>query len=220
MGQAELRTISTQIELRADENGSAVLEGYAAVFNQEADIMGMWKERIRPGAFTDTLKRGDPVYALFNHDPSQVLTVNVRGDGSHGGLYLHEDRTGLKTTIHPDDTDIGNRVTTLVRNKTIHKMSFAFMVEDEIWSRKDGVDIREITRAKLFDVSPVTYPAYEGTSISARAHEARAAFVASFVEPEPPDGGTEPEGQPTDAAWETDIEAERLRNVEVHSHGV
>jgi HK97 family phage prohead protease len=218
--QLEKRTLATLLEYRAadDPSNGDSLEGYAAVFNQDADISGLWRERIRPGAFTDTLKRGDLVYALWNHDPSQVLARNVKPDGSRGGLRMHEDRSGLKVTIRPYDTTTGREVLTLVREGGIDKMSFAFTVEDEVWSRKDGVDVREITKARLFDVSPVTFPAYEGTSISARALEARAAFSAQEVPVTPPDD-TEP-AEPTDSAWEAELEAERLKTMEVTIHGI
>ena len=196
------------------------------MFNQDADIAGLWKERIRPGAFTDTLKRGDLVFALWNHDPSQVLARNVKPDGTRGGLRMHEDRSGLKVSIRPYDTPTGREVLTLVREGGIDKMSFAFSVEDEVWSRKDGMDVREITRVRLYDVSPVTFPAYEGTTVSARSLEARAAFDAQQLLPEqlahmPPEA--DPPAnicQPTDGAWEAELEAERIQNVEVLSHDV
>ena len=215
---AEVRTCQP-IELRADAQAGDVLEGYAAVFNQETDIMGLWKEKVRAGAFLDTLKRGDSVYALFNHDVNLVLAKNQKADGSSGGLKMHEDRTGLKVTIIPVDTPTGNEVKELIRGGYVDKMSFAFIVEDEVWSRKDGMDVREITKVRLFDVSPVTFPAYQGTSISARAQEARAAFAAT-LDATPPAGGPTPDDQPTGRVWEVDIEAERLRNLEVHRHGV
>ena len=226
MDPMERRTIPSLLELRTEPEGeSGVMAGYAAVFNQEADIGGMWREKIRPGAFTDTLKRGDEVYALWNHDPSQVLARNVKPDGSRGGLRMHEDRSGLKVTIRPYDTPTGREVLTLVREGGIDKMSFAFTVEDEVWSRKDGVDIREITKVRLFDVSPVTFPAYEGTSIGARALEARASFLASIGQEAPPTDPIAPTSpddpdQPTDAAWEVELEAERLKVLEVLQDGI
>ena len=253
MDPMERRTIPSLLELRTEPEGeSGVMAGYAAVFGQEADIGGMWREKIRAGAFTDTLKRGDEVYALWNHDPSQVLARNVLADGTRGGLRMHEDRSGLKVSIRPYDTPTGREVLTLVREGGIDKMSFAFLVEDEVWSRKDGVDVREITKVRLFDVSPVTFPAYSGTSISARAMEARAAFDASQqvepvpqeipVDPIPEDPGTpvisitepipdpEPQAanpepiespaQPDADAWEAELEAERLKGLEVLAHGI
>ncbi len=267
----ERRTIPSLLELRTEPDDEAgVMAGYAAVFNQEVDIGGLWRERIRAGAFTDTLKRGDEVYALWNHDPSQVLARNIKSDGSRGGLRMHEDRSGLKVSIRPYDTPTGREVLTLVREGGIDKMSFAFLVEDEVWIRKDGVDVREITKVRLFDVSPVTFPAYSGTSISARALEARAAFDASvdspLVEPEPleeligvvpenpgamtsgtqeplpdlkpipalepipdpePQITTPPEAEPIEqlaqpdaGAWEAELEAERLKGLEVLTHGI
>ena len=219
--------MTSLLQLRSSDTEN-VLEGYAAVFNQDADIGGWFRERIRPGAFTDTLKRNDQVYALFNHDPSQVLGVNFKSDGTAGGVKLHEDRTGLRTTIRPIGTDIGERVSQMVREGVIDKMSFAFVSEDEVWIRENGVDIREITRAKLYDVSPVTYPAYSGTSIGARADlivsqramEARSQFDMTFHDPIPepkpePREEPKPDDQPTDGAWEVEIEAERLRMMEV-----
>src|SRR5690606_41104900 len=92
-----------RIEQRADDDGARLrLSGYAAVFDQEIDIGGMFREVIRPGAFARAIAEGQDVVLLFNHDPSTVIART-----SSGTLRLREDETGLwfEVDLDPRDTD-------------------------------------------------------------------------------------------------------------------
>jgi len=142
------------------------LAGYAVVYGHWADI-GNFDERVMPGAFKRTLAEDDPV-ALWNHEDCYPLARR-----SAGSLELHEDAQGLHTLIKLDPAiSYHNDLWAGVKNGTIKNMSFRFSVEPdgETYDRdKYGRAKRTITEARLYEVSPVTFPAYEATSISARA---------------------------------------------------
>lgn len=167
------RRIAEPFELRQTESG-AVLQGYAAVFNREAVIGSFFREVILPGAFTEAIKRSD-VRALFNHDPNVVL-----GRTTNQTLKLSEDETGLRyeITLNANDPD-AQRVLAKVERGDVSQSSFAFGIEsdeDTEWDssevKKGKLPLRKIRRVSpLYDVSPVTYPAYEETQVNARAIE-------------------------------------------------
>jgi HK97 family phage prohead protease len=157
-------------DLRAKDDGH--IEGHAAVFNQEYVLYdgGNFRvvETVKPGAFTRALKEKQDVRCLMNHDPNHVL-----GRTASGTLKLKQDDDGLYYDCTPPDTQLGRDVVTLVKRGDISGSSFAFNVTAQTWreEKKDGVTVstREIEDVDLFDASPVTYPAYTGTDVSARA---------------------------------------------------
>jgi uncharacterized protein len=144
------------------------LSGYAALFNVEAVIGGLFRERIAPGAFREALKRDD-VRGLFNHDPNVVL-----GRKSAGTLTLAEDRTGLRYTIALNPADpIAVSIAARIERKDITGSSFWFGIDspdDEEWTVDDPkkLPLRTLKRLRLVDVSPVSFPAYEATTVTAR----------------------------------------------------
>lgn len=164
--QRERRALSTTVEVRAEDGTPGRIAGYAAVFNQRADIMGLFDEQIAPGAFRDAIGRDD-VRALFNHDPNIVL-----GRTSAGTLALVEDARGLRYDIDPPDTSDGRDVRTLVARGDVQGSSFSFEVDEDEWDYSGDTPVRTITRVTLYDVGPVTFPAYEQTTVSARSLQA------------------------------------------------
>lgn len=156
-------------ELRAetgqgDGGQAARLAGYAAVFDQLSVVLyGMFRERIERGAFAGTL--GDDVRALWNHDTNLPL-----GRTKAGTLTLDEDGHGLRVEIDPPATSWGQDAVESIRRGDVDQMSFAFDVLEDTWDQDDqGVLIRTLRKIKLYEVSPVTFPAYTGTTVSARA---------------------------------------------------
>ena len=143
------------------------LEGHAAVFNEEADLY-FFRESVSPGAFKTTIKKDD-VRALFNHNPDYVLGRNTAKT-----LKMEEDERGLKVSISPPDTQFARDLQISIERGDISQMSFAFEVLEEEWiksEKKNVLDLRKINKVKLYDVSPVTFPAYEGTDIALRSYE-------------------------------------------------
>ncbi len=155
-------------ELRVDDNESGKIVGHASVFDSWSELLGgifPFKEIVRKKAFEETIKVDD-VRALFNHDPNYVL-----GRNKAGTLELAEDEIGLKVIITPPDTSWAKDLIVNVRRGDISQMSIGFIVLEDVWGTKDGVDIREIKKVQLFDVSIVTYPAYTQTDVGVRAME-------------------------------------------------
>jgi HK97 family phage prohead protease len=146
---------------------------------------GFWafREMIMPGAFTDAVKNDD-VRALFNHDPNLLL-----GRTASKTLRIKEDKSGLRYDVDLPDTFAGRDVQTLIKRGDVSGSSFAFTVndEDQEWDEsevKSGkLPLRKIMRiSTLYDVSPVTYPAYPTTTVSARSR-AKAANESRTVAP-------------------------------------
>lgn len=150
---------------QADEN---VIEGYAAVFNKNSVDFGGWHERIAPGAFSDVLN--DDAVALFNHDYNMILGRNKVN------VSLSQDETGLRYKVKLPDTTLAKDLRQLVKDGIIHQSSFAFTVGEQKWEHpKDEKQpsVRTITKMKrLYDVSPVTSPAYPDATVGARSFEA------------------------------------------------
>jgi len=161
MEKKEIRTFNFVCEERK-------MQGHAAVFGQETDIGGWMREKIEPGAFRASIKKDD-VRALFNHDPNYVL-----GRSTVGTLKMSEDDVGLKISIEPPDTQWARDLAVSIERGDINQMSFAFQVQEEEWVRGDKKepDLRILKKVRLFDVSPVTFPAYDGTDIAMRSHDA------------------------------------------------
>ena len=154
-----------EIRVSESEDG-AVIEGHAAVFNSWSETLGgifPFKEKVRKGAFNESIGRDD-IRALFNHDPNYVL-----GRNRAGTLELVEDDVGLRVRINPPDTSWAKDIVTSIRRGDISQMSIGFVVEEDKWSTEDGIDTRELRKVQLFDVSPVTFPAYTATDVGVRA---------------------------------------------------
>ncbi len=156
-------------ELRiADSESGSVIEGHAAVFDSWSETLGgifPFKEIVRKGAFNESIGKDD-IRALFNHDPNYVL-----GRNRAGTLELVEDEIGLKVRIIPPDTSWAKDIQISIRRGDITQMSIGFVVKEDKWSTENGMDIREIKKVQLFDVSPVTFPAYTATDVGVRAME-------------------------------------------------
>lgn len=142
--------------------------GHAALFDVETDN-GWFREMIAPGAFKESIQ-ADDVRALFNHDANFVLGRNTAGT-----LKLHEDEVGLAIEIDPPDTQWARDLMTSMERGDISQMSFGFEIrssQDQEWREEEGKkDLRIVKRAKLWDVSPVTFPAYPDTDIAVRSHQ-------------------------------------------------
>lgn len=156
----------TGLQVRQDDDKPPVVEGYAAVFDETTRIGNYFEEVIRSGAFTNALKRNDDVVFLINHDGLPLARTRA------GTLELKQDKKGLKmrAELDPTDPDV-QRILPKMERGDLDKMSFAFFIEQETWTDRDGDDelpLREITDLRLHDVAIVTTPAYEGTEIGLR----------------------------------------------------
>lgn len=172
----------TDFTLRATTtDADPVFSGHAAVFNSRTAIgnpltWGFYEE-VADGAFAKTLKEGDARF-LVDHDTS-LLVARI----SAGDLRLSEDDTGLATEADLDqEVSYVRDLTRNVEKRRITGMSFGFRVVKDDWtmetvSTSDGqeaeVEVRTIREVELFEVSAVTFPAYEETDAALRAIRSR-----------------------------------------------
>lgn len=158
----EKRCFEAALEVRQGETGAATLSGYAAVFGEWSEDLGGFRERIAPGAFQAALT-GD-VRALWNHDPAFVL-----GRTTNGTLRLAEDDRGLRVEIDPPEGPLYAGFLENVRRGDVSQMSFGFsVIEDEKSYDEDGQRLRLLKEVRLYEVSPVTFPAYPQTEVNLR----------------------------------------------------
>jgi uncharacterized protein len=181
----EYRIIKMQVRASNDNR----IEGYAAVFNTVTDL-GFFREQIKPGAFKRAIAEKQDVRCLFNHNADHVL-----GRTKSDTLTLEEDNTGLRFSCEMPGTQMGKDVYTMIQRGDIDQCSFGFVVTKEsVEYDSQQSATRTIEECDLFDVSPVTYPAYPTTSVQARSVE----DVGNRLKREPlPD-----ETKSDDAAWE------------------
>lgn len=154
-----------RMEVRAADDDAKLrtIVGHAAVFNRDADIGGWFSESVAPGAFKRAIAEDD-VRSLFNHEPSYIL-----GRNRAGTLKLAEDEQGLLSTTYPPDTSYARDLLVSIERGDVSQMSFAFRVLREEWDETGDTLKRKILEVELFDVSPVTYPAYVQTDVGLRA---------------------------------------------------
>lgn len=177
--ERESRFLPESVELRAkDDEEKRTVFGYAAKFNVESENLGFgdfeFREIIAPGAFDDVLN--DDVRALLNHDHNHVLARSKNGQGS---LRLGVDEVGLHYEFEAPDTQAGRDLLASIQRGDVDQSSFSFTVDRdgqdfEEHQEGDGPTIakRTITKVKrLFDVSPVTFPAYPDATVAVRSFE-------------------------------------------------
>lgn len=170
MSDRETRCYSGEVRAEQHDSQPTHIVGYGSVFNSRSEPLWGFREVIKPGAFDDVL--GDDVRGLFNHDPNFIL-----GRSQSGTLSLSVDERGLQYNITaPETQTIRDLVLAPMIRGDITQSSFAFRVarDGEHWFEDDeGIVIREISRfSRLFDVSPVTYPAYQEADSGVRSMKA------------------------------------------------
>ncbi|WP_044736597.1 HK97 family phage prohead protease [Geobacillus kaustophilus] len=163
----QTRSLQTNITAtRAEQDDEMYIEGYFAVFNRETELFPGAFEEIAPEAFNDTLS--NDIRALINHDTSLVL-----GRNKAGTLELKVDSRGLwgRIKINPRDSDAVN-LYERVKRGDVDQCSFGFnIIEEETEFRDDGTVKWRLKKVDLHEVSVVTFPAYEDTSVQARMRE-------------------------------------------------
>lgn len=169
--EMDVETRYLDLEVRAAEREKKpVIEGTAAVYDTETEIAGWFREKILRGAFDRVLSEKPDVIGAPNHDWTVVL-----GRTSNDTLRLDATQRGLDYVIdvNPDDQEAMNLYQRIKRGD-VFQSSFAFTVRKEEWiyPEKGSKDlpmrvVQEVE--KLFDVSPVTFPAYPQTTAAVRS---------------------------------------------------
>lgn len=164
ISQAELRALPTD----QDEQPSNQIEGYAVVFNQPSKDLGGFVEVIDPAALNGVDL--SQVVMLDQHDYSKPL-ASVK----NGTLKLDVDDKGLHFVATLDDSvSYAKDALANVKNGNVDSMSFRFDLDDggDAFSKdENGQVTRTIKQLKdLFEISPVTVPAYDGTQVDTRSY--------------------------------------------------
>ena len=170
----ERRTADARWEVREEPDGTTGLRGYAAVFDAPAH-----GEVVRRSAFNRTLAEGAVVELLFDHEG--IPMASTRG----GTMSLSVDESGLVVDVPALDMESPyvKSIVSAMRRGDLQKMSFAF------FTREDNYDpetmTRELTDVELVDVSVVTRPWYDATTVALKSEadapvlvEARAATIS------------------------------------------
>jgi HK97 family phage prohead protease len=174
----DLTLATAGLQVRAAEaEGTPGFEGHAAVFNSRTAIgnpltWGFYEE-IAPGAFSKTISEGDARF-LVDHDTRMVVSRV-----SAGSLRLAQDQIGLAVDADLDeDLSYVRDLVVNLRNRNITGMSFGFRVVKDDWEplevetvdgAKAETELRIIREVQLFEVSAVTFPAYEDTDAGLRS---------------------------------------------------
>lgn len=157
------------LELRITGNdGNGVIAGHAAVFydgtkETEFELFRGLVERIDRSAF-DRAMQEDDVRGLFNHNPDNLL-----GRSASGTLRLSTDKVGLQFELDLPDGPLGEQVRGSTKRGDLTGASFSFKIIAQRFETVDKIDIRTLLDVRLYDVGPVTFPAYEATDVSARS---------------------------------------------------
>ena len=159
--EPEVRTNNVDFEVRSEGDGMT-FTGYASVFNSPSEDLGGFVEYVAPGAFKRSLQSRNEVKLLWNHDSGEPL-ASLRG----GTMQLVEDSVGLKVTAQLPNTTRGRDIAELLRTNVIDSMSFGFNVIKDSWSSNGQT--RTLESVRLFEVSVVSFPAYEATVAQVRS---------------------------------------------------
>ena len=157
------RTSDARFQTR-EEGSERRIEGYFSVFGPEYELWPGVSESVDPHAFDKALL-DDDVRALIDHDTRLVL-----GRTTAGTLTLRVDDHGLfgSILVNQDDQDAMNLYARVQRGD-VNQCSFGFDILDEEFEDRGGGNVHwTIKQVKLYEVSCVTFPAYESTSIAAR----------------------------------------------------
>lgn len=169
----EKRAYMCEVNTRTDEKHGNILEGIPIVYDVATDIGGMWKEIIDRGAL-DQADLKD-VRFLVNHDVDSIPLARSRNNNENSTMQMtvEEDGLHIRVDLDTEENPRAKELYSAVKRQDVSGMSFMFSVKADSWEDLDSeYPTRHITALdKVFEVSAVTFPAYEQTSINARSVE-------------------------------------------------
>jgi HK97 family phage prohead protease len=157
-----------EITMVGDDNPT--IAGYAVVFNSLSTTLYDWGrrpfvERVDPVAFSKWLDEKPDIYAFWNHSDMYPL-----GRTGNNTLLIQRDERGLRFELQPSQTSWGRDALYSISRGDVTGVSMGFTVSEDRWERlPDGMAMRTLLRAELYEISPTVYPAYKSTSVSVRA---------------------------------------------------
>lgn len=164
MNKRDFKT-SFNVTRQQESPDELIVEGYFALYEQETELYPGIFEIITKGAFDNTLQ--NDVRALWNHNTQYVL-----GRNKSGTLELKADDKGLFGTIRLPKTQYAEDLHVLISRGDVDQCSFGFnILEEDLEELADGGFRWRLKEVDLHEISVVTFPAYENTSVQARAKQ-------------------------------------------------
>lgn len=170
MNDKEIRTFSFDVRAAQSEEHGHFLTGQPIVYNQRTNL-GWYDEIIADGALTDTDLKD--VRFLVNHNTDMIPLARSRNNNASSTMQMEivkDSGMNIRVDLDVENNAEARSLYSAVERGDIDGMSFMFRVDKDSW---DDIDSDHPTRtirsiAKVFEVSAVTFPAYEATSITAR----------------------------------------------------
>lgn len=170
---AELRAFTFEMRAKQDEEHGKFIEGVPIVFDQKTDIAGLWEETVDRGALDKTDLTD--VRFLVNHNTDMVPLARSRNNTKNSTMQMTVEEDGMKIRVNLDteNNSEARNLYSAIERGDVSGMSFMFTVRGDKWDNLDtDYPTRHITDIeKVYEVSAVTFPAYEQTSINARSRE-------------------------------------------------
>jgi hypothetical protein len=158
------------IELRTSVDEATklpVVEGLAVPYEKRSKLLyGLFYEIFKPYAFREHLATKPNIPMYNNHNTDQVLART-----KNGTLTLTEDDKGITFRSVLNDTSYANDLVKLINRGDVEAMSFGFRYLTRDWGMSDGEELCIVHKAEMREISPVSNPAYEDTSIYKRSAE-------------------------------------------------
>lgn len=165
----EIRKFDFEVRAKRDDTHGTYLEGTTIVYDAWTDL-GWYDEQIQRGALDNTDLTD--VRFLINHNTDMIPLARSRNNNENSTMQMTVDEGGMNIRVNLDveNNSDARSLYSAVERGDIDGMSFMFVVDGEVWEEEESDHPkRTITDIeKVFEVSAVTFPAYEQTSISAR----------------------------------------------------
>lgn len=169
MDNKEIRMFNFEVRAQQNEEHGHFLEGTPIVFDARTDL-GYCDEIIAPGALDEADLRD--IRFLVNHNTDMIPLARSRNNNEHSTMQMTVEENGMNIRVDLDteNNSDARALYSAVERSDLDGMSFMFSVNEDKW---EGLETDHPTRTitklgKIFEVSAVTFPAYEQTSISAR----------------------------------------------------
>lgn len=169
--QRECRSYDFEVRAKKDEKHGAYIEGHPIVYGDKYDCCGMFEETIDEGALDNTDLKD--VRLLVNHNTDMIPLARSRNNNDNSSMQLKVEKDGMyiRANLDVEKNNDAKALYSAIKRGDITGMSFMFQVNGEKWDDLDSdYPKRHITSiSKVYEVSAVTFPAYENTSINARS---------------------------------------------------
>gem|GEM_PF-927228 len=208
----ELRTYPIELRI-SEENGKEKITGFGAVYNSRSVDLGGFTEIVMPGCFERSLKENKDIKSYFNHDPNKIL-----GRTSAGTLKVKDDKNGVHYEADPPNTTYANDLKESMKRGDVKHSSFAFQVIKDKWEEKNGEHTRYLEDADIFELGPVTDPAYLGSNSKVRYRSAEKVYEEYLKKESLQRAEEEKEEEIRNSFVEAGIEYERLSDVLIRAN--